>query len=98
MTLGKSHSTFPLWASSFPFCEVGRGNGVFWRWIPVEVPRAVPRKYTSLAAGSLQRGASLQPRLRLDTWQHLGGHGALGVWPRKVGPALGVKVDPPSGG
>lgn len=60
--------------------------------------QSCPQKDASLAAGSLQRGASLQPRLRLDFWQHLGGHGALGVWPRKVGPALGVKVDPPSGG
>jgi hypothetical protein len=68
------------------FCEMGRRSSVPWGWVLLEVPRAISRKAASLAEGALQSQpmATSAPGL----WQPLGGHRALGFWPRKVGPAL----------
>ena len=77
---------------------MGGGHGVLLRWVLVEVPRGLSRKDASLAAVSRLHRASVQPRLRLGSWQHLGGHGELWARGREVGLTLGVKVGPPSGG
>lgn len=84
-------SAFPLWTSV--------SSSVEWEeeTVCLGMDSCGSAQSSVQGRGSVDR-APVQPRLRLGSRQRLGGHRALGLWPREVGPALGAKAGPPSSG